>query len=86
MKVSTERGTQMSFWNGSGIDSADYSGVFYCSTCEDEYELDGTTDDSQNTAYATCPKCGADLDTETGWGEPDPDAMYEAWRDSQLGD
>jgi transcription elongation factor Elf1 len=80
------KGNSMSFWNGSGIDSEDYSGIFYCSACEDEFELDGVTNDSHSMAYATCPDCGKELDTEIERDEPDPDAVYEAWRDSQLGE
>jgi hypothetical protein len=30
---------------GSGIYQEDYTGTFYCSACDDEYSLDGTTDD-----------------------------------------
>lgn len=68
---------------GSGIYSEDYTGVFHCDECEADYELDGTTDDWKHTAYATCEKCGADLEVEIN-NEPDPDAMYEAWKESQL--
>lgn len=73
--------------NGSGIYREDYTGFFYCDTCEDEFELDGSTDDSGRMAYATCPKCGDNLETEMpDPNEVDEDAMYESWRDSQLFD
>lgn len=49
---------------GSGIDGVDYSGVFFCSTCEVEYELDGATDDYKIIAYAECPKCKTVLEVE----------------------
>lgn len=49
---------------GSGIYSEDYTGDFYCSECEEEFELDGSTDDWGNTAYAECPKCQSELEKE----------------------
>jgi transcription elongation factor Elf1 len=49
---------------GSGVDSVDYNGVFFCSTCESEYELDGSTDDYGIVAYAECPKCKRVLEVE----------------------
>jgi transcription elongation factor Elf1 len=49
---------------GSGIYSEDYTGDFYCSECDKEHELDGSTDDWGHTAYAECPDCGADLEKE----------------------
>lgn len=49
---------------GSGIDSLDYTGLFFCSACEDEFELDGATDDYGIVAYAECPKCKSVLEVE----------------------
>ena len=49
---------------GSGIYAEDYSGIFYCSECDDEYELDGQTDDWGTAASAECPDCGATLEIE----------------------
>jgi DNA-directed RNA polymerase subunit RPC12/RpoP len=50
--------------NGSGINSGDYSGWFYCSPCDEEFELDGSTDDSHIYAYAECPKCKGEVSKE----------------------
>jgi DNA-directed RNA polymerase subunit RPC12/RpoP len=70
---------------GSGIYAQDYTGVFYCDTCEDEFELDGSTDDWQSNAYADCPKCGQQLEVELpSRDERDEDADYDAWRESQM--
>jgi transcription elongation factor Elf1 len=70
---------------GSGIYSEDVNTIFYCSTCEDEFELDGTTDDYGMIAYATCPTCGKDLEADiSDSSEPDPDAAYEAYKESLL--
>jgi hypothetical protein len=71
---------------GSGIYADNYTGDFYCYECDEDYELDGVTDDWGNKAFATCPKCEADLELELPDNEPDPDAMYDAWRESQMGD
>lgn len=49
---------------GSGVDSADYTGIFFCDNCEDEYSLDGATDDYGIIAYAECPDCKAVLEVE----------------------
>lgn len=49
---------------GSGIDSGDYTGDFYCSDCDKEFELDATTDDWGHYAMAECPDCGKDLEKE----------------------
>ena len=49
---------------GSGIYSEDYTGEFYCSECEKEFELDGSTDDWGNVAYAECPECKSELEKE----------------------
>lgn len=49
---------------GSGIYSADYTGVFFCSTCESEFELEGATDDYGIVAYAECPQCKSVLEVE----------------------
>ncbi len=70
---------------GSGIYAEDYTGTFYCSDCEDEFELDGTTDDWGTMAYADCPDCGKGLELELpSRDERDEDADYEAYRDSQM--
>ena len=70
---------------GSGIYAEDWTGTFYCSECEDEFELDGTTDDWGHNAFADCPKCGTQLEVELpSADERDEDADYDAWRDSQL--
>lgn len=47
---------------GSGIYQEDYSGIFYCGDCEDEFALDGTTDDYGVMASADCPDCGKSLE------------------------
>lgn len=49
---------------GSGSDSGDYSGWFYCSGCEKDFELDGRTDDWGSTATADCPECESELEVE----------------------
>jgi len=49
---------------GSGIDQQDYTGDFYCSECDKEFELDGTTDDYGYNAIAECPDCGKELEKE----------------------
>ena len=67
---------------GSGIYSEDYTGTFYCSECDKEYELDGSTDDYGYNASAECPDCGATLEVELPsredlrddyWADYDPD-------------
>ena len=37
---------------GSGIYAEDYTGIFFCDNCEDEYERDGQTDDWGTNASA----------------------------------
>lgn len=69
---------------GSGIYSVDHTGTFYCAECDDEFTLDGATDDFGLVAYADCPKCGQQLELEL----PSKDDLaeelaYENWRDSQ---
>lgn len=49
---------------GSGIYAEDYTGTFYCSDCDKEFELDGTTDDYGHYAGAECPECGKELEVE----------------------
>lgn len=69
---------------GSGIYSEDYTGIFYCSNCEDEYQLDGSTDDWGSTAYADCPDCGKGIEKELEERDgSDEDADYDQWRDEQ---
>jgi predicted RNA-binding Zn-ribbon protein involved in translation (DUF1610 family) len=91
IKVSKDREEEMSSnypegsMRGSGIYAEDYSGVFYCDNCEDEYLLDGQTDDWGHNASAECPDCGAILELEIpSRDERDEDADYEAYRDSQM--
>ena len=70
---------------GSGIYQEDYSGIFYCADCDDEYTLDGTTDDYGYNATAECPDCGKGLEVELpDRNERDEDADYDAWQESQL--
>lgn len=70
---------------GSGIYSEDYTGIFYCSNCEDEYTLDGQTDDFGDKAYADCPDCGSSIEKDlSDEGGVDEDAMYDNWKESQL--
>lgn len=66
---------------GSGIYARDYTAVFFCSDCEDEYSLDGTTDDYGHIAYAECPDCKRVLELEVPskadlaedyWADHDP--------------
>lgn len=49
---------------GSGIYAMDYTGIFYCSNCDKEFELEGSTDDWGYNAYAECPECEKVLDKE----------------------
>ena len=64
---------------GSGIYSDDYTGVFFCSTCEADFDCEGSTDDWQTTAYADCPNCGEELEKELAdpvadhWADYDPE-------------
>jgi len=67
---------------GSGIYSEDYTGFFYCRPCDDEFELDGTTDDWKSTAYAECPRCKSELEKDISNEGPDEyDRADEAWKD-----
>lgn len=69
---------------GSGIYAEDYSGVFYCDNCEDEFSLDGQTDDWGHEASAECPDCQAILTKEIAdEGGYDEDAAYDQWRDER---
>jgi len=49
---------------GSGIYAEDYTAWFFCSDCEKEFELDGTTDDYKIVATAECPECKKELEVE----------------------
>jgi len=70
---------------GSGIFSEDYSGVFFCPSCEDEYSLDGQTDDFGVEAFAECPDCGEPLSKEISDERGvDEDAEYEAQMEAQM--
>ena len=44
-------------WIGSGIYAKDVYMTFNCVRCEEEVDLDGQTNDTQDVAYAQCPKC-----------------------------
>lgn len=65
---------------GSGIYAKDYSGWFDCHQCEEEVEAEGTTDDSQTTAYAKCPKCEYDMEKDIG-DEHEYDLADEYWKE-----
>jgi hypothetical protein len=67
---------------GSGIYSDDYSGTFECSECEEEFELDGSTDDWGYIAYAECPKCKNQLEKELPTKE---ELEAEYWADHREG-
>lgn len=69
--------------NGSGIYAEDYSGTFYCSECDVEHELDGTTNDSQSYAYAFCPVCGKDLEVELPSRDDYEDDYYQDYREGK---
>jgi Zn finger protein HypA/HybF involved in hydrogenase expression len=47
---------------GSGIDSEDWTGVIYCEACKQDQTVDAVTNDWHTKAFATCPKCEADLE------------------------
>jgi hypothetical protein len=69
---------------GSGIYAEDYSGIFYCDNCEDEFVLEGQTDDWGHNASAECPDCQAILTKEIAdEGGYDEDAAYDQWRDER---
>lgn len=63
---------------GSGIDAEDYTGDFYCSECDKEFELDGMTDDYGYNATAECPDCGKILEKELPTRE---EAEADYWAD-----
>lgn len=67
---------------GSGIDCVDYTGFFVCSHCEEEYELDGITNDEQTYAYASCPDCNRELEVEVPSRE---DLADDYWADYKEG-
>jgi DNA-directed RNA polymerase subunit RPC12/RpoP len=69
---------------GSGIYAEDYSGLFYCSDCDKEFQIDATTDDYGYNAYAECPDCNRVLDKDiSSEGGLDDDSAYDAWRDGR---
>ncbi len=90
--VSNKKGNKMSLgmygdggsMKGSGIDSESWTGEIYCSTCDEDVEVDGSTDDWGTMVYATCPDCNSDLEKEIDNSRDDDDYAYESWRDSQL--
>jgi DNA-directed RNA polymerase subunit RPC12/RpoP len=53
--------------------------VFYCSTCEADFDCEGSTDDWNLNAYADCPNCGTELEKELAdpaeeyWADFDPE-------------
>lgn len=67
---------------GSGIYAQEFEREMDCPACEKEVTVLFTTDDWQTQAYGTCD-CGHEFDIEID-NEPDPDAAYDSWRDSQL--
>lgn len=70
---------------GSGIYSEDYTGIFFCEDCGDEYSLDGQTDDFGDKAFAECPDCGQQLEKDIDEKDSDTDDTgYDEWRESQL--
>ena len=68
---------------GSGIYADDYTGEFYCSECDLEQELDGTTDDWGTYAYAECPECGKGLDKELPSREELAEDYYADYREGK---
>jgi transcription elongation factor Elf1 len=67
---------------GSGIYVEDYTGNFYCSNCDTEEELEGSTDDWGLMAYAECLTCEATLEVELPSREELAD---DYWADYQEG-
>jgi transcription elongation factor Elf1 len=67
---------------GSGIYSQSWTGVIHCSTCEEDVEVEGQTDDWGNRVFADCPKCEEDLEMDITPDEDD--SQYDSWKDSQL--
>ena len=68
---------------GSGIYAEDYTGTFYCSECDDEYSLDGQTDDYGYNASAECPDCGATLEVELPSAEELAEDYYADYREGK---
>lgn len=68
---------------GSGIYAEDYTGDFYCSECDKEFELEGSTDDWGHNAYAECPECGKGLDKELPSREEMADDYYADYREGK---
>ena len=68
---------------GSGIYQTDYTGHFYCSHCDEEYELDGTTDDWGHNASAECPDCGDTLEKELPTREEMAEDYYADYREGK---
>ena len=67
---------------GSGIYSEDYSGTFYCSECDEEFELDGSTNDWKTIAYSDCPKCKGEVSKELPSKE---ELLADYWADHRDG-
>lgn len=68
---------------GSGIYQEDYSGIFYCADCDDEYELDGQTDDWGHQAFAECPDCQKQLEVDLPTREEMRDDYYADYREGK---
>jgi hypothetical protein len=68
---------------GSGIYAEDWSGIFYCSDCDDEYELDGQTDDWGYQAFAECPDCQKQLEIDLPTREEMRDDYYADYREGK---
>lgn len=68
---------------GSGIYSEEFEETKDCPECEKEVEVLFSTNDWKSRAWGDCPECGYEFEVEID-NEPDPDAAYDAWRDSQL--
>lgn len=69
---------------GSGIYCEEITATFHCPTCEEDYELEGMTDDYHTMATAECEVCKTSLRIELDSNERDEDNDYDAWRESQM--
>lgn len=50
---------------GSGIYVQDWVGTIECVYCEQKFEeVEGQTNDWGSMAYADCPKCGREVETQ----------------------
>lgn len=72
---------------GSGIFAENWNGEMFCSQCDKDVEVEGSTDDWHNTAFAECPDCGKDLEKDISYeSEPDYDSEYDRQREDELDD